>query len=196
MSRAYSALGQGSIFFRGAELDDLSAIYALEAASYPEDEAATRDKLHYRISHAPEAFLVAVSSSGGGSGEGGAASAAQEDEIIGYVCGTCSSAATLTHESMSRHEPEGRLLCIHSVCVAEARRRKGVATRLLRTYLSYVAASLPQLEEVRLLCKQQMVPLYGGVGFVLLGPSPVVHGQEQWLEMAYSWEPPGAEDAA
>jgi hypothetical protein len=29
--------------------------------------------------------------------------------------------------------------------------------RLLRTYLSYVAASLPQLEEVRLLCKQQMV---------------------------------------
>jgi hypothetical protein len=34
MSRAYSALGQGSIFFRGAELDDLSAIYALEVRGH------------------------------------------------------------------------------------------------------------------------------------------------------------------
>jgi hypothetical protein len=29
------------------------------------------------------------------------------------------------------------------------------------------------------------VPLYAGVGFKLLGPSPVEHGADQWLEMAY-----------
>jgi hypothetical protein len=29
------------------------------------------------------------------------------------------------------------------------------------------------------------VSLYAGVGFKLLGPSPVEHGADQWLEMAF-----------
>lgn len=49
---------------------------------------------------------------------------------------------------MARHEPEGALLAIHSVCVAAAARRRGVATRLLRAYLQFVQASTPQLQEV------------------------------------------------
>ena len=30
------------------------------------------------------------------------------------------------------------------------------------------------------------VPLYSGVGFRLVGPSPVVHGADPWIEFAYS----------
>jgi hypothetical protein len=46
-----------------------------------------------------------------------------------YVCGTCSSSSSLTHESMSTHEPDGRLLCIHSVAVQQQHRRQGIASR-------------------------------------------------------------------
>ena len=55
---------------------------------------------------------------------------------------------------MARHEPEGALLAIHSVCVAAAARRRGVATRLLRAYLQFVQASTPQLQEVRELAQE------------------------------------------
>lgn len=100
-------------FFRPPAPEELDAIHALEAAGYPADEAASRERLQYRLTEAPGLFLVAV----------------QADEVIGFVCGTGSSADCLEEESMATHEPEGRLLCIHSVCVAEGKRRGGVATR-------------------------------------------------------------------
>ncbi len=80
------------------------------------------------------------SSSGGGGGE---------LEVVGFCCGTLSASDRLTEESMGRHEPDGSLLAIHSVCVAAAMRRRRVATRLLRAYLQFVLGTTPQLEEVR-----------------------------------------------
>jgi len=38
-------------------------------------------------------------------------------------------------------------------------------------------------EWILLLCKENLIPLYKGAGFTLVGPSSVVHGQEQWFEM-------------
>ena len=35
--------------------------------------------------------------------------------IVGYVCGTLTATDSLTHECMQNHNPEGNLLCIHSV---------------------------------------------------------------------------------
>ena len=84
--------------------------------------------------------------------------------------------------------PCADLLAIHSVCVAESYRRRGVASRLLRAYLAYVQCTTPQLREVRLICKAPLVPLYDQAGFAVVGPSPVVHGQEPWTEMR--WAPP------
>ena len=81
------------------------------------------------------------------------------------------------------------LLAIHSVCVDAAHRRQRVATRLLAAYLAYVQSTTPQLREVRLICKQQLIPLYAGAGFEMVGPSDVVHGQDPWFEMR--WGPPG-----
>lgn len=93
---------------------------------------------------------------------------------------------------MGAHEPEGGLLAIHSVCVAAAHRRRGVATRVLRAFLAYVQQSTPTLEEVRLICKEPLTGLYQGAGFRLLGPSDVVHGQDPWFEMA--WAPAAEEE--
>jgi GNAT superfamily N-acetyltransferase len=86
------------------------------------------------------------------------------------------------------------LLAIHSVCVDAARRRRGVATRLLRAYQAYVRATTPQLRECRLICKHCLVPLYAGAGFVMVGPSEVVHGQDPWFEMR--WAPDGVDSGS
>lgn len=123
---------------------------------------------------------------------------------------------------MGRHEPGGGLLAIHSVCVAAEQRRRGVASRLLRAYQGYVAATTPGLREVRaaggraaamrgrllpaahrgaagpraqarLICKEPLVPLYAGAGFQLVGPSDVVHGRDPWFEMRWAPEEEGSE---
>ena len=69
---------------------------------YPDDEMASKETLQYRCDRAPEMFLVAT--------EG------NEDEIIGYACGTCvNENETLTAETMGKsHDPNGTIL-LHSL---------------------------------------------------------------------------------
>lgn len=84
---SYTAVGQLDVFFRPVDPSDLERVHQLESASYPPDEAATYDKLKYRIENAANVFMVAV----------------QNDQIVGFICGTCANGSKLTHESMSKH---------------------------------------------------------------------------------------------
>ncbi|KAL0042704.1 hypothetical protein WJX79_008208 [Trebouxia sp. C0005] len=125
----YQVIPEDLIFFRPVEPTDLSRIKKLEAAGYPTDEAASPAALEFRASQASDLFMVAVAS--------GSVNNAQHlaDTLVGYTCGTLTTADALTHESMSRHDPEGQTLCIHSVCVAAEHQRKGIARRMLKAYL-------------------------------------------------------------
>jgi len=129
------------------------------------------------LNAASDLFMVAVASGSLNSAE------QQADTLVGYTCGTLTTADALTHESMSRHDPEGQTLCIHSVSVAAENQRKGIARRMLKAYLQYVQQTSPQIQSVQLICKEVLIPLYVSAGFTLVGPSPVVHGQDQWFDM-------------
>ena len=145
------------------------AAFAIESAGYPADEAATEEKLLMRIREAPEYFHGAFTAEG---------------ELCGFVCGTLTLSDVLTDESMSAHEPTGTILCIHSVVVTEAMRRKGIALWMLQNYLQKVS-ELQKLTRVLLICKANLIGLYEKAGFVDLGRSDVVHGQDPWNLMAY-----------
>ena len=168
-TEAYVQLDGSSelLTFRPCAAADIPRCFELEQAGYPEDEAATLDGLKFRQANAPLHFLVACNG----------------EKIIGFVCGTSTCAESLTHDSMSVHEPEGTTLCIHSVCVDELQRRKKVGTKMLSAYLKYTQASSPSTKEARLICKKHLIGFYEQGGFTLIGPSSVVHGQEQWFEM-------------
>ena len=77
------------------------------------------------------------------------------------------------------HDPDGPLVCIHSVVTRPDARGRGVAVQLVREYLS----ALPLHTEVALIARAHHVPLYQGAGFVSLGPSAVEHGAGVWMEM-------------
>ena len=111
--------------------------------SRQEDEAATADGIAMRMEKAGDFFMVREESG----------------QVIGFINGTLSTSEALTHDSMSKHEPDvsprfvivcrrkistpdlgsvlGRLpvlkgstLCVHSVVTREDRRRQGqVGTR-------------------------------------------------------------------
>lgn len=48
-------------------------------------------------------------------------------------------------------------------------------------------ATTPTLQEVRLICKDNLIRLYEGAGFSLVGPSDIEHGKDRWFEMVYKF---------
>ena len=192
------------LHFGPVTLDHLDRIHALESAGYPEDEAASYQNLKYRIqnangtiangycahclrSHLLTCNFVIIDLFLGAYTDASETPAS----LIGYTCSTRSIGSTLRHESMFKHEPSGESVCIHSVCVDGNLRRKGIATKMLKEYIvrlvannqSVAADNKKPTEWVLLLCKENLISLYSGAGFTLVGPSSVVHGQEQWFEM-------------
>jgi arylalkylamine N-acetyltransferase len=143
-----------SLFFRPAQASDLQSIIDLETASYPADEAATPDRLEFRLENAGEYFLVAVAPPTNANATSSGVDALQ---VVGFVCSTLTAANSLTHESMATHEPQGSLLCVHSVCVEQGQRRRGVGSKLMRAYINFIAQSSANVTEIRLLCKEHLV---------------------------------------
>lgn len=156
---------------------DLPGIIELEAASYPADEAATPDKLRFRAAVAARYFLVAWGTA--------PARAAEGRTLLGFVCGTATAADVLEEVAMSSHDAHGTTLCIHSVVVAPAFRRRGFARWMLTAYLQAVAAAPDNvIKTVLLLTHTANQALYESVGFVSRGLSAVHHGAVPWVEMA------------
>ena len=54
---------------------------------------------------------------------------------------------------------------------------------MLQEYLKQIKEKGKEVKEIRLLCKENLKGFYGAAGFMLVGPSPVVHGQDTWFEM-------------
>lgn len=160
---------------RAARPGDLARVVALEQESYPPAEAATADMLAMRLAAAGEAFLVAIDESSG--------------DVIGFCCGTRSPGATLTHDSMRRHDAMGESLCVHSVVVTADARRRGVGSALVRAIVAR-ARELPGVRRVLLICKEPLIPLYGAAGFRLIGPSDVTVGADPWFAMAFELDRP------
>lgn len=152
--------------FAPVPIGELKRAYAIEEAGYPADEAASEEKLALRIAQAPEYFWGAYGADG----------------LCGFVCGTLTNDAVLTEDSMSTHVVGGDTLCIHSVVVAEAHRRRGVASYMLREYLQR-AAEVGVASRALLICKAPLVGLYASAGFEDLGPSDIVHGADPWILM-------------
>uniref|UniRef100_K3X365 N-acetyltransferase domain-containing protein n=1 Tax=Globisporangium ultimum (strain ATCC 200006 / CBS 805.95 / DAOM BR144) TaxID=431595 RepID=K3X365_GLOUD len=92
-------------------------VVALEAASYPADEAASETQIRFRQQHAT--FLG-------------------DDVLVGFVNGTLTASQELQEESMSEHDSSGTTLCIHSVVVDAAYRRRGLASTMLKQYVNHV----------------------------------------------------------
>ncbi|GAQ84175.1 hypothetical protein KFL_001790140 [Klebsormidium nitens] len=163
----YTAFSSEDLFFRPVAQEDLPAVAAIEQAGFPVDEAASPETLGFRQREAGHCFLVAL----------------KGDEVIGYACGTLTKGSQLSHETMYRHDPTGGCLCVHSLCVAKEQQRRGLGPRIMRTYINYVRSALPQVDSIKLICKQDLIRFYERSGFHLLGPSEVVHGKDQWYEM-------------
>ncbi|KAI0030083.1 acyl-CoA N-acyltransferase [Vararia minispora EC-137] len=171
-----------SLFFDNVAADEVKVAHEIELKGFPPDEAATLEAFQFRHAKVPDLFLGAFLPAHDG-----------KRLLIGYANATLSSAETLTHASMSHHDPAGRSVCIHAVCVREEYRRRGIASAILKEYLRRLAATnatreKPAYDRALLIAHEDMRGLYERAGFVWLEKSDVVHGNRPWFEMR--WDVP------
>ncbi|KAJ1966316.1 hypothetical protein GGI12_000159 [Dipsacomyces acuminosporus] len=145
--------------------DEVRQAHGLETAGYSKDEAASLDSMLYRYRHAPHLFLGAFDTTG---------------SIAGYIMSTQTAAPLVTHESMTIHDPSGTTVCIHSVCVDQRWRGKGIASKLLELYADMARGH--NVKRIAMLSRANLVPFYERAGYRSLGPSSVVHGDEKWYD--------------
>jgi PhzF family phenazine biosynthesis protein len=180
-----------TVLYRNVCPTDLPAIYALEKASYPSDEAASRSQLQYRQHHAASFFRCAIKIDSVSDGkaedeemtvEKNVDSLRGMGEIIGYV--TATRCHQFTEESMKVHHPNGSLLAIHSVVVDENYRRQGTGLAMLKEYIETLRKMdvIHGIKKVVLLSKMEKVPFYIQAGFRVMGESKIVHGDDKWYD--------------
>mmetsp|Transcript_11329 Transcript_11329/g.42469 ORF Transcript_11329/g.42469 Transcript_11329/m.42469 type:complete len:182 (-) Transcript_11329:1223-1768(-) len=157
---------------------NLSQIQTLESISYPEDEAATEEKMKYRLTKAPSYFMSWW-------GNDHDSSSHSKNRLIGFICGTKHGDSLVTHHSMSEHQPDAKVLHIHSVVVHPDCRRQGLATAFLKEYIQRMReqSSQNEVNRIVLMCKDNLIGFYKDAGFVLKGESECEHGEEKWFDM-------------
>ncbi|KAI8051606.1 acyl-CoA N-acyltransferase [Syncephalis plumigaleata] len=165
---------------------DVAQAYELERDGYPPSEAASYEALRYRQEQAPELFLGAYMPI--------ATASTETRSLVGFITATLAVDPCITAASMTQHDPLGKTVCIHSVCVDKAHRRKGIALALLREYehrlrqanTKYALVSNSnqnRYNKVALLAHQALIPLYQKAGYILIGQSSVAHGPDPWFEL-------------
>ncbi|CAG8607373.1 5217_t:CDS:2 [Paraglomus occultum] len=157
-----------NVIFRPVIASDIDRAHQIEVDCFPADEAEPIDKFRYREANCPDLFLGAY--------------LADSDRLIGYIAGTGSSTNIITAESMTQHEPEGRTVCIHSVCVDRAYRRKGLASQMMNEYITRIRQQR-KYEKAALISHQHLIPFYESFGFRLFGESNIQLGRETWFDL-------------
>lgn len=151
------------------EVIDIPEVADLEQRSYPDDEAANRKVLDYRINYASHLCYIAFLHN--------------EQSVRAFVVSTGAPDDTehMTCDMMRNHY-QGNVLCIHSVVVEPASRRKGYGLFMLKTYLNKIRQTT-EMKKALLLSKRYLVPFYESAGFKEMGTSEIEHGKDPWIEM-------------
>lgn len=153
--------------------EDLDEVTAVEAACFPEAEAATRESFEQRIKTFPDSFFVAV----------------HDGRIIGFINGCVTDERTIRDEMFedsSLHDPDGSYQSIFGLDVLEEYRRQGIAAKLME-YLIATARERGK-KGLILTCKDRLIHYYAKFGYKNLGISASVHGGAVWYDMLLEFE--------
>ncbi|MBF4693914.1 GNAT family N-acetyltransferase [Fusibacter sp. Q10-2] len=156
------------VIIRNVNKTDLEAIVEVERQCFPAAEAAEEKSIKARMSTFPENFFVAEI----------------EKQIVGFING-CTTNSPVIYDEMfhdtSHHIPSGEIIAIFGLDVIESYRRKGIASKLMKTFIEN--ARKQGKKAVILTCKAHLIAYYEGFGFVNDGVSESTHGGAVWYDM-------------
>lgn len=162
------------IVLQKMEVIDLPNVSKLELKSYPDEEAASRKLLDYRINYASHLCYIAYHK--------------DKQQMVGFVVSTGAPDDTqhITDDNMRNHY-QGNVACIHSVVIDPEFRRKGYGTFMLKSYIEKIKMNT-DINKMLLLSKKYLLPFYQSAGFAPIGVSGISHGKDQWTEMELTFD--------
>lgn len=156
---------------RHGRVEDLEECFRLEGKTFPEEEAASKENIEVRLSKFSEGFIVGV----------------VEGRIVAHINSGSTNKDDITDEGFKGlvgHEPCGENIVIFSVAVDPEYQKRGVATLMMRKFIE-VSRGLGK-KKVLLLCKENLMKMYEGMGYKKIGKSTSTHGGASWYEMEYT----------
>ena len=154
---------------RTAVMADLTAVTAVEAACFPEAEAAKEQDFFERLKVYPNHFWLLED---------------EEGNLISFVNGLVTDEPSLRDEMYSDasfHNEQGAWQMIFGVNTLPEYRRKGFAGQVLQKVIA--DAREQGRNGCVLTCKEALLHYYAAFGFVNEGVSESVHGGVVWYEM-------------
>lgn len=153
---------------RQAQLTDLDRCFEIETVAYDGSEAATREKIAYRLEHYPEGFIVLET----------------EGDVVGFINSAAADQVNMDSEdikSLIGHHSDGAHVVVTSVAVHPGFQRKGYATQLMQAFVDRMERKGKQ--SLQLICQARLVPFYEQLGFSFVRVSNSNHGGLEWVEM-------------
>ncbi|KAH0438598.1 acetyltransferase [Colletotrichum camelliae] len=180
-------------YIRVLSIDDLDRCSVVESAAFPPAEAATREKIDYRLSVCPELCLglfvpgnsTTVKPEGDIPVFTAPPTGSDNDKLIAHVIATKSTSRVVKDEDMSfpetwktdptaqygvGHQAEGRTIALHSLAVSPSYQRSGFGKKLMKSYIEYMRQH-GQADRISILTYDRLLPYYQTLGFTHYGKS-------------------------
>lgn len=157
-----------TLVIRPAAPADLDRCAEIEAACFPEEQAASREAIRARIEAYPNHILL---------GE-------LHGIVAGYAMGPVIAAETIADEMFadtSCHGPDNPYQSVFSLAVHPDFQRRSCARQLLNALIAQARAE--NRKAVTLTCRAEKLAYYTSFGFENRGVSASVHGGAVWYDM-------------
>ncbi|KAL1645945.1 hypothetical protein SLS61_008056 [Didymella pomorum] len=195
--------------------EDLDDCDWLEHAAFDSIEAASREKIEYRLRTCGElctgifssAYPTAPGALGAIQKTRAFPSVDSRDSdrkriLLGHIISTKSASRLVTDDSMDYpkdfktnyqltpsigHNEDGDTICLHSLCVHPDFSGQGLGQILLRSYVQRIKDS-GVAKRIALLCRERLIGFYQKAGFKKVGPSKCQYGGGNWFDMVIEFD--------
>ncbi|KAH7152941.1 acyl-CoA N-acyltransferase [Dactylonectria macrodidyma] len=198
-------------YIRPLSVRDLEKCVAVETAAFPPEEAASREKIEYRLSTFSDIcfglFLRGSPSSPVRLPDSipylSEAPVPEDGELVAHTLATRSTVQVVRDVDMElpsewKTNPQagpklgqvldGRTVAQHALAVSPKYQRSGLGKAIMRSYITHVGET-GTADRISILAHDTLVPYYESMGFRNLGKSESTYAGATWYDLAYEFSP-------
>lgn len=197
-------------------LNDLESCVNLENATFPPNEACSREKFIYRLTTCSQLCLGLFTSatpsdphpplrrlsSSSFSHPADSTDPSRHQVLLAHIIATKTDGTTVTDEDMTLppkwqsephatphlgHKEYGRTICLHSLAVLPEYQDRGLGKTLVLAWIQRMQ-SAGVADRIALITYDRLVPFYEKLGFEHLGKSKAKYAGGDWNDMVLEFE--------
>ncbi|EKJ74092.1 hypothetical protein FPSE_05746 [Fusarium pseudograminearum CS3096] len=195
-----------SLYVRQLSIDDLERSLVVETAAFPPAEAASREKIEYRLTVCPELCMGLFLR--GGTGLPSTIpqdipflteSGSNDDVLLAHVISTKSTNKPVKDEDMDYppswksnpqgdydvgHKRNGRTIALHALAVSPDYQKSGLGKAIMRAYIERMK-KMGAADRISILTYDRLVPYYQKMEFEHYGKSSSEYAGVAWHDLSY-----------